>query len=1016
VEHAGVVSMLTSRKAEYQMDENIVSLQLFSYAFDGFVTSFFTTLISGGQAILMGPQQKGDVNRIREEIKNHRISHMICIPTLYRMLMTSLQPGEGQSLKVITLAGEKVSLQEVESTKEKLPQTELVVEYGVTEGTVLSTINRHQETSKRITIGKAIPNNQVYILGKGKQLQPMGIPGELHISGAGVARGYMNQNELTQHRFIDNPFKGKEGQQVYCTGDLARILPDGNFEFLGRKDRQVKIRGYRIELGEIESAMIIHPGVRNAVAIDREDSNGERELVAYVVPDPKRSFPICKILELKNKGQLFHKSPFELPGDIPVFGFNEQEIRYIYEHITKEYEEIQLEEGACVFDIGAHIGLFSIYLHQKVKKPQIWAFEPIPEIFDCLEFNNRILGMNMNLNKYAVGKINENRSFTYYPRNTAGSSCYADTEEDAEHMKAFLTYKRTEQQEEGTENEKLDEFISERMQGQAIDCPIKTISQVIKENNLKKIDLIKIVAEKSELDILKGIQEQDWGKIQQLAIEVHEEGDSLESILKLLKNNGYQVKIRQSEIQKKMGACNLIAQRQPQESTSSLGNQEKKTKLEWQWATAGKLKKDLKKRLLSRLPDYMVPSHIVLMPSLPLTVHGKLDLKALPSPEILQQDYEGPGNITEKKLAGIWAKILNLKEEEISIHSNFFEIGGHSIKASNLAIQVEKEFGVGIPLLEVFKTPTIKGLSEYVLTKKRKLPSITSTGHQNLVLLKKSEINDKQLFFIHDGTGDIEGYVELVRELGSVGSCWGIKVMHPEQLAPYNTTFEEVAARYIELIKEVQEKGAYHIMGWSLGGILAYEMAYQLENQGKKIGFLGMIDTYKFTGKAQKEQEGFTLEGEKAFITEVLNQEDIPGWLKKITKIDKIWETIAIYFENIADGEAQLNLWVERMYIHEVIPGIKQMEIRKKIFYLNVFRSLFRAHISYLNSPLKQLKTTIHYFKAKDNVGVETQIPFVDRGGETQKFLELEGDHYSLLKAPAVIKLAQEIRKYNEAK
>jgi aspartate racemase len=157
--------------------------------------------------------------------------------------------------------------------------------YGPTENTVVTTwapVTTGTETASP-PIGRPISNTQVYLLDSLLQPVPIGVPGELHIGGVGLARGYLNRPDLTAEKFIPNPFSEEPGERLYKTGDLARYLPDGDIEFLGRIDYQVKVSGFRIELGEIEVVLGQHPAVRERVVVAREDIPGDKRLVAYLV-------------------------------------------------------------------------------------------------------------------------------------------------------------------------------------------------------------------------------------------------------------------------------------------------------------------------------------------------------------------------------------------------------------------------------------------------------------------------------------------------------------------------------------------------------------------------------------------------------------------------------------------------------------------------------------------------------------------------------------------------------------
>jgi acyl-coenzyme A synthetase/AMP-(fatty) acid ligase len=187
------------------------------------------------------------------------------------------QSARQPRLRTLLTGGDRLS-----PLKQAVP-FELVNNYGPTECTVVATSGTVVGHSIAPSIGRPVDNTQIYMLDQRGREVPTGVAGEIHIGGVQVARGYLNRPDLTAEKFIPNPF-GEPGSRMYKTGDLARYLPDGNIEFLGRIDHQVKIRGFRIELGEVEAALQRCERVREAVVLAREDEPGNKRLVAYVVP------------------------------------------------------------------------------------------------------------------------------------------------------------------------------------------------------------------------------------------------------------------------------------------------------------------------------------------------------------------------------------------------------------------------------------------------------------------------------------------------------------------------------------------------------------------------------------------------------------------------------------------------------------------------------------------------------------------------------------------------------------
>ncbi|MFK7962984.1 MAG: amino acid adenylation domain-containing protein [Burkholderiaceae bacterium] len=267
VSHANLTHSTLARRSFYQ--ETVDSFLLVSsFAFDSSVVGIFWTLADGGKLVLPAPGQEKELHALTELIDSAGVSHMLALPSLYTLLCTENDPQQLQSLKTVIVAGEACDRSTVEHHFSANPGARLFNEYGPTEASVwcIAAQLTLENTQLSVPIGQPIDNTHAYILNSREQQVPLGVPGELAISGKGVVEGYRNRPELTRERFLRNPFEGA-GSTLYKTGDLVYLREDGMIVFAGRADDQVKVRGYRIEPGEIEAQLRANPAIADAAVV-----------------------------------------------------------------------------------------------------------------------------------------------------------------------------------------------------------------------------------------------------------------------------------------------------------------------------------------------------------------------------------------------------------------------------------------------------------------------------------------------------------------------------------------------------------------------------------------------------------------------------------------------------------------------------------------------------------------------------------------------------------------------------
>jgi amino acid adenylation domain-containing protein/FkbM family methyltransferase len=681
--------------------------------FDASVKQFIQ-MLSGHTLCLIPEDVRRDAERMLEYIREHRIDVLDCTPSLLNVLMNVAGERELDEVLQAALVGGEAIDKTLWERLAAAKTTRYYNVYGPTECTVDAAIKEVQ--TGQPVIGRPILNAQIYLLDSSLQPVPVGVEGELHVGGAGLARGYQNNPEATAEKFIPNPFGDEPGARLYRTGDRGRLLPDGDIEFLGRADSQVKVRGFRIELGEIEAVLSQHAGVRDAVVLAHDDEAGYKQLVAYVVTNPR----YASFIEGRPR--------YRLPNGLSIAHQNKNETDYLYEELFVKQcyvkHGITLPARGCIFDVGANIGMFTLFVNQHSPQARVYAFEPIAPIYETLRLNLGLYCPNAKLFQIGLSNEEKTETFTYYPRYSmmSGLSEYANESDEVEVIKRYI--KNEEQSgaaEMGALLEHADEILAGRFAVELCESQLRRLSEVIREEGIERIDLLKVDVQRAELDVLEGIEAEDWKKIEQVVMEVHD-GKGQESegrigkIADLLEARDFVVVVEQDELLTGTDRFNLYARRRGRGGDGANSTAQKILPIveSEELSLSGR---ELREYMGERLPEYMVPSTVMMLDEMPLTRNGKVDRQALLSLERSSAGVEetasaAPRSPFEEILSGLWADVLG--KEVVGRTANFFDLGGHSLLATQLISRVRGVFNVELPLRILFECPTVAQLGEAI--------------------------------------------------------------------------------------------------------------------------------------------------------------------------------------------------------------------------------------------------------------------------------------------------------------
>jgi len=413
IEHAALVNYVQTACVEFALKPDDRILQFATISFDTAAEEIFPCLAQGATLVLRTDSILDSAPEFLKKCQDLKLT-VLDLPTAYwQEIVANLGVANlalPSSLRLVIIGGERASPESLAIWCQQVEKNiRLVNTYGPTEATIVATmcdLSSEDALLNELPIGRPVSNVQAYLLDKHRQPVPTGIPGEIHIAGAGLARGYLNHPELTHDTFITNPFDSNPEARLYKTGDLARYLPDGRIQYLGRIDHQVKIRGFRVETGEIETLLSQHQGVRESVVILRDDNPGDKRLIAYYVAVtefsptpvelrrylqdelPEYMIPSAFVLLERLPMSPNHKIDRDLlpapeaerqleaiyaaPGDV-----TEQKVALIWEEVLK-VEKIGIHDN--FFDLGGH-SLLILHLHNKIRE-EFETDVPIVQLFE----------------------------------------------------------------------------------------------------------------------------------------------------------------------------------------------------------------------------------------------------------------------------------------------------------------------------------------------------------------------------------------------------------------------------------------------------------------------------------------------------------------------------------------------------------------------------------------------------------------------------------------------------------
>ena len=952
VENRGVVNVLMSMRDDINFTASSSFLSVTTYSFDICYLELYLPLITGGKLIVVKREIAIDGFRLLTAIKFYHPTHLQATPATWLLLLDS--NWENKEGVIMITGGETVK----ENLKEELAKRGVIYNgYGPTETTIYSILKK-LETGQKVSIGKPVANTAIYILAKDLQLVPIGVTGEICISGSGLTHGYLNRPELTEEKFIPHPFASHEGERLYKTGDVGRWLSDGNIECLGRIDDQVKLRGYRIELGEIETAMLHSNLINQCAALIKENQHDNSRLVTYYVPkhevlkDRERT-----LYENQVKGwEEIYETQYSIQDekvdeefDINIwkdsFSGNLIDEANMQEWVNDIVAEVLSEKKGIVLEIGSGSGLIFYKLAGKVKKyigtdfsrssvehikqriekgqrdygetsfkvcaaheivleenekVDTVLLNSVVQYFPGEDYMTGVIGKALSLlqknGRVIIGDVRDNRSLSFFKGRIqlqklqhsvslqefdwvvnqevikeeelcfspqyfhALKAIYPQITnveikwKQASYINELSAYRYTVILHTDLEKQLLSPEWKTLKDAGGSQSVIAQLDALVPLIALQQVSNPRLGAEKLLNKISSDKTVNTVGELLQIMQAGDVETNEVTALIKAAGERNYHYTLLLDNDPLKV---NLLLELNPSKAFIAPPAFEKSAVSKGSFTNIPLfndisilIQKELRASLLKVLPDYMVPSDFIALYQLPLTNNGKVNRKflgqRLERGLLNKFNYQAPQTDIQLQLTVIWQELLGV--ERVGIYDNFFELGGHSLLAIRLVSAIRKKLDIDLSVNDIFIYPTIAVFSERFFNENKET-SVNETDIKHLVPIKKGG-NKIPIYIVSGGGGTALRFMEFAEMMDADQPVFVLQApVESKELKDFPDTVEEIAQKFIQEILVKNPNGPYALSGHCTGGIVAFEMAKQLEAMGKKIHLLAMFDSIIRTRK-----------------------------------------------------------------------------------------------------------------------------------------------------------------------